>query len=219
MDDIHQLIKEGRLEQIKSLVSRDKTSVNALEGGWTPLGVSCQLGSVEICKVLINNGAELNKPVNGSWTPLYIACMEGHVDVVELLLKSGADVKKCDDDLDSPLHIACMCGHFEIAKQLVDGGAIVDALNKEGRSAMEFIKDDSLIAELRKASVGYIDGYIYVMYCYGVCEYIDMDESDVLLWDKAALPLDTARSDPRRRTEHFRRPACPRDQYCCRSRE
>ena len=48
-----------------------------------------------------------------------------------------------------------MCGHYDIAKLLVDNGAIVDALNKDGKGAMEFVKDDALVTELRKSSVSF----------------------------------------------------------------
>lgn len=87
MDDIHRLVKDGAIEHISALVSRDKTCVNSLEGGWTPLGIACQLGRADVVDVLVHAGVDVNRPVNGSWTPLYVACMEGHLEVMLCLLK------------------------------------------------------------------------------------------------------------------------------------
>ena len=65
---------------------------------WTPLTVAADRGSVEIVKILLKYGTnvdlELRDDIDDFYrkTPLYHAAKEGHPDIVELLCKAGADV-------------------------------------------------------------------------------------------------------------------------------
>ena len=58
----------------------------ANEDGVTPLFVACQQGHVDVARLLLDNGAEVDR--NGA-TPLFVACQNGHVDAARLLLEHG----------------------------------------------------------------------------------------------------------------------------------
>jgi len=72
--------------------------VNSRDGsGETALYQAAYRGYLELCKLLINNGADLNistSKITMGHSPLYFAIRNRHVDVAELLITSGADVNK-----------------------------------------------------------------------------------------------------------------------------
>ena len=51
---------------------------------------ACEKGKVALARVLLDNGAEVDRACEDGRTPLYIACQQGHVDVARLLLERGA---------------------------------------------------------------------------------------------------------------------------------
>ncbi len=58
-------------------------------GGATALHISCREGFLEIAKILIENGADVNAIDNEGWTPLMRANINGHHEVVSLLVSKG----------------------------------------------------------------------------------------------------------------------------------
>ena len=62
---------------------------------WTALHVACQKGYVDVAKVLIQNGADVNanSVVTNKMTPLHVAAGKTKsADLVKLLIQNGADV-------------------------------------------------------------------------------------------------------------------------------
>ena len=55
-------------------------------------------GHVDVVKVLIQNGADVNAVDKDKWTALAQRMQEaGHVDVVKVLIQNGADVNAVDE--------------------------------------------------------------------------------------------------------------------------
>ncbi|MEO7725711.1 MAG: ankyrin repeat domain-containing protein, partial [Burkholderiales bacterium] len=59
--------------------------------GWTPLMYAASGGHLNVARLLISNGAQVNATAENGNTPLMMAAREGHAAVVSLLLASGAD--------------------------------------------------------------------------------------------------------------------------------
>ena len=65
--------------------------------GWTtkrfaypPLHVACMKGSIEIAKMLVNAGADVNRcEPYSSKTPLHFACEEAHQQMVDYLIREA----------------------------------------------------------------------------------------------------------------------------------
>ena len=59
--------------------------IKANEDGVTPLYFACEFGHVDIARLLLDNGAEIDKADKDGHTPLYAAERMGHSSIVALL--------------------------------------------------------------------------------------------------------------------------------------
>jgi ankyrin repeat protein len=61
---------------------------------------------MDIVKLLLEKGADVNPQGEYSDTPLRSACFGGHIDIIKLLLEKGADVnvRGSDSTLPFTLH-------------------------------------------------------------------------------------------------------------------
>ena len=83
-----------------------------------PLNLACNFGNLELCKLLLKNGANVNSKGEDDNTPLhelFIHCGGGcnvkfgdRLKILNLLLESGANLKALNDDCKIPLDYANM---------------------------------------------------------------------------------------------------------------
>jgi ankyrin repeat protein len=97
----------------------------------TPLHLACQQGHYELCKLLIERGANAKSRNAAGCTPLHEAVLAPHgARITVLLIKSGADLNGKDHDDRTPLHKASSMGHIEHCKALIDIGANINILDQ-----------------------------------------------------------------------------------------
>jgi ankyrin repeat protein len=80
--------------------------------------------SIEMAKLLINKGANINAKDSKSRTPLMIAAEKGYIEIVKLLINRGADVNVRRHDGETALGIALQKGNFNTARLLRFAGGI-----------------------------------------------------------------------------------------------
>jgi len=109
--------------------------------GYYPLHMACQEGRINIVKLLIENGVNLDaKDDNGHGEPALLRAVgAGHLRIVNYLIKRGCDVnERRNGGGDTPLHIACGWGHLKQAVVLLRAGADIDALDDEKRTPVYY---------------------------------------------------------------------------------
>lgn len=87
---IHKAVQEGDLAQVRTLLN--SVRVDCLdENGMTPLQHAAYRGNYDVCKLLLECGADVNSHYHDSgYTALMFAGLAGKNDVVSLLLEHGA---------------------------------------------------------------------------------------------------------------------------------
>ena len=113
-----QLAIAGHAKFIKYFLEKGADS-NGNQGyrGDPPLHVASGKGKVDIVKLLINHGANIDRKARNNVTALHVAAQAGHVEIVGLLLQKGAKLKKTSSG-ETALNWANENGKFQVAKLL-----------------------------------------------------------------------------------------------------
>ncbi|MBN2642650.1 MAG: ankyrin repeat domain-containing protein [Victivallales bacterium] len=108
---LHYVVLGGKDLQLADELMKNGISVNApTKTGTTPLIIASGKGNVEMMKLLIERGAQVNAQENNrakhGHTPLHAAVTSKSVDAVKLLLAAGADISLKDKNKLTPLQLA-----------------------------------------------------------------------------------------------------------------
>lgn len=98
----------------------------------TPLQMAVEGNQLEIARLLINRGAdiELGNQMDGRHLPpLAMASKWGHMDMVALLLQEGANVNGKEGSHPAPIRAAIKCGQLPVIQRLVHSGARVNEVD------------------------------------------------------------------------------------------
>ncbi|KAM3929682.1 ankyrin repeat and MYND domain-containing protein 2 [Leptodactylus fuscus] len=87
------VISKGSVQEAVALLGSKDVRVNCLdEHGMTPLMHAAYKGKVDMCKLLLQHGAEVNcNEHEHGYTALMFACLSGKKDIVWMMLEAGAD--------------------------------------------------------------------------------------------------------------------------------
>ena len=140
---LHLVCREGDLDTAKLLFMNYKIAIDAKNAGnKTPLRIACDIGSTELVRYLLYEGANveggvyfdgkkpkrsLSNSLDSCYIPLHSACYNKDMDTVNLLLENGANASSVNFCGTTPLHIACRNGSLEVVEALLAKGAKVDA--------------------------------------------------------------------------------------------
>ena len=101
-------------------------SAGGFKGEWTALHGACITGKLDVIKVLLGQGADVDVRGSGGLSALHCAAMSGSGEVIDLLLDEGAGVNEKDARGSTPLHYASRSGHKAAAEVLLKHGANVN---------------------------------------------------------------------------------------------
>ncbi|XP_058810032.1 uncharacterized protein LOC131675175 [Phymastichus coffea] len=138
---------QGRHEVVSLLLDRKANVEHRAKTGLTPLMEAASGGYVEVGRVLLSKGADVNAmPVPSSRdTALTIAADKGHCRFVELLLSKGTQVEVKNKKGNSPLWLAANGGHLNVVDLLYHAGANIDSQDNR--------KVSCLMAAFRKGHI------------------------------------------------------------------
>ena len=112
-------VKDNNIDNVKTLINKGDDVNERNRNEETPLTIASSLGNVEVAKILIINGADVNaKRYVNSYTPLMYAAEDGNDAVVKLLIDNGADVNARDKWGRTALAIAKEKRHTKVIQLL-----------------------------------------------------------------------------------------------------
>ncbi|KAK9891834.1 hypothetical protein WA026_016633 [Henosepilachna vigintioctopunctata] len=102
-----------------------------IKGECTPLMEAASAGHLDIVRLLVAHGADVNAQSTTGNTPLMYGCAGGHTEVVQFLLEHGANVEDHNENGHTPLMEAASAGHVGLAKILLMHGAGINTHSNE----------------------------------------------------------------------------------------
>ena len=88
-----------------------------------PLHAAAAGRHIEVCRILLAAGADVNATQHGGYTPLHEAAQHGDAEMTELFLSAGADPSTTADDGKTPAEMAAAAGHADLASRLQEVNA------------------------------------------------------------------------------------------------
>ena len=105
-------------------------------GGGTPLHIAAHGGFLNLVKVLIDKGTDVNANDIKRNTPLSLAAQNGHLDAVKYLCEHEADINKANIVGNSPVYGAAEHGHLHVVKYLREHGANIHKALNDGATPL-----------------------------------------------------------------------------------
>ncbi|MGH0154145.1 UNVERIFIED_CONTAM: hypothetical protein FKN15_036194 [Acipenser sinensis] len=129
----------------------ERAQINSFDTLWgeTALTAAAGRGKLDVCRLLLEQGAAVSQSNRRGIVPLFSAVRQGHWQIVELLLTHGADVNMADKQGRTSLMMAASEGHLgtvefllaqalslQIVELLLTHGADVNMADKQGRTSL-----------------------------------------------------------------------------------
>uniref|UniRef100_H0VR48 Tetratricopeptide repeat, ankyrin repeat and coiled-coil containing 2 n=1 Tax=Cavia porcellus TaxID=10141 RepID=H0VR48_CAVPO len=138
----------------------ERAQINSFDSLWgeTALTAAAGRGKLEVCRLLLEQGAAVAQPNRRGAVPLFSTVRQGHwqVRTVDFLLAQGqflytrsrqpfcvntcfigASIALMDKEGLTALSWACLKGHLSVVRSLVDNGAATDHADKNGRTPLD----------------------------------------------------------------------------------
>ncbi|XP_029978521.1 protein TANC2 isoform X6 [Sphaeramia orbicularis] len=118
----------------------ERAQINNFDTLWgeTALTAASGRGKLDVCRLLLEQGAAVAQPNRRGIVPLFSAVRQGHWQIVDLLLTHGSDVNLADKQGRTPLMMAASEGHLGTVEFLLAQGASLSLLDKEGLTALSW---------------------------------------------------------------------------------
>ncbi|WP_426671626.1 ankyrin repeat domain-containing protein [Mucilaginibacter sp. McL0603] len=143
----------GKFDTVAHLIYTHPDSINEYaDDGFTPLGLACYFGQLEVARYLILKGADVNQPSNNGFHvfPIHSAAAGNYTDIVRILIENGAQVNVRQQAGATPLHSAAQNGNLELLIMLLENGAETNVRMEGGKMPADLAKDKGFdeIAEI-----------------------------------------------------------------------
>jgi ankyrin repeat protein len=103
-----------------------------------PFAMAIGHDHIEVVKVLVKHGVDVNRVFCGGQLPISLAVRNGNFDMVRLLIANGADVTHRDLTGNTVLRCAAWRADPQIFELLIENGLDINAVDNEGRSALHW---------------------------------------------------------------------------------
>lgn len=143
----------GKYELVTKLIVQNPELVNSFSvDGFTPLGLATYFANEEICKFLIESGANVNIPANNGFNvyPIHSSVAIKSYNITKMLIDAGAIINVKQQAGFTPLHAAAQQGDIEIIILLLEHNAEVDIRMEGGKLPADLAQEKGFaeIAEI-----------------------------------------------------------------------
>jgi ankyrin repeat protein len=134
---------EGTFDEIENSQQNSDTDVSSeesidedmgygKESGFTPLHIAVSKGYLDMCKMLLEQKADVCAHDNSGNTPLHLAASGDHLEISRILLKYNADINSQTHHRSTPLLLASEHGTSDLVQLLLDHNADVHVCDADG---------------------------------------------------------------------------------------
>ena len=141
---IHAAVRaaEDRPDIARSIAWNPEEINVADRSGNPPLATATILGKYNICKVLLEHGANVNMKNGDGMTPLAIASEQGHYLIAKMYLRFGAQVEEPDAHGMSPLMWTAWAVRPDCVALLISEHANINIRCNAGHTALTYAIGD-----------------------------------------------------------------------------
>jgi len=157
MEFIH-AIDNNDIEYVKHLINNTDVNIDSAPypAENTGLNYAAIYNNLDIVKLLVKAGANIEKSNDSGETPLYNAAIHGNIEIVKFLIESGANINTVDGISNyTPLHVAIFCpgydldinaykNYFNIATLLIKSGANLNVESSQHRTPLHILVNSSI---------------------------------------------------------------------------
>ncbi|XP_076259680.1 protein fem-1 homolog B isoform X1 [Rhynchophorus ferrugineus] len=118
--------------------------------GATALWCAACAGHLNVVKLLVKAGANVNHPTKTNSTPLRAACFDGRLDIVKYLIYHNADIHLANKYNNTCLMIAAYKGHLDVVRFLLENGANPNEKALCGATALHFSAECGHVGVVKK---------------------------------------------------------------------
>jgi len=107
----------------------------------TPLQLAILKKDLDLVKLLIKKGADVNAKNHNNFTALHIASFKGFIEIVEELIINNAKINDIVGEaeiIETPLHLACQNNNYEIIELLLENKANVNAVDANQNNPLHY---------------------------------------------------------------------------------
>lgn len=83
---------------------------------------ACSTRNVQMVRLLVRNGADVNHKCLDGWTALHESVLQNDLELCEVLVEHGAEINSRNIYRVTPLFLAAQCGHMEPLSFLIQKG-------------------------------------------------------------------------------------------------
>jgi RNA polymerase sigma factor (sigma-70 family) len=143
---LHEAAAIGDCDRVRTALDQHPEQLDTYSPeGFTPLALAAHFGHVEVMRLLIERGADVNRVAihRLAVTPLHAALFGRQVEAALLLVECGADVTRARGGSGmrragwTPLHYAAGMGFNALVQPLLDRGADPSRLDEEGKTPLD----------------------------------------------------------------------------------
>jgi ankyrin repeat protein len=116
-------------------------------GGSSAIMFAARIGNIDVARVLLDSGSNVNDKAASGVTVLTQAAHSGHQDLAIFLLERGADPNAIDSGYTA-LHAAVLRSEVDLVEALLEHGAIIDTPVEHGSPGRRFSADYSIRSQL-----------------------------------------------------------------------